>query len=109
MPDRHTLSRARSNPLLVGISPDLVPTIGPTIASPLQYGYRTKLTPHFQGPPHSVQKAWKRGEAPVVEDKPDWLKIGFHAVGTRNVMDIEVSRAFIPSRLSLTYACRSAR
>ncbi|KAI0691245.1 S-adenosyl-L-methionine-dependent methyltransferase [Cerioporus squamosus] len=72
-----------------GISPDLVPTIGPTIPSPLQYGYRTKLTPHFQGPPHSLQKAWKRGEAPVIEDKPDWLKIGFHAVGTRNVMDIE--------------------
>ncbi|TFK81679.1 S-adenosyl-L-methionine-dependent methyltransferase [Polyporus arcularius HHB13444] len=84
---RDTVIQAYKN--YSGISPDLVPTIGPTIPSPLQYGYRTKLTPHFQGPPHSVQKAWKRGEAPVLEDKPDWLKIGFHAVGTRNVMDIE--------------------
>ncbi|RPD70855.1 S-adenosyl-L-methionine-dependent methyltransferase [Lentinus tigrinus ALCF2SS1-7] len=84
---RDTVIQAYKN--YSGISPDLVPTIGPTIASPLQYGYRTKLTPHFQGPPHSLQKAWKRGEAPAIEDKPDWLKIGFHAVGTRNVMDIE--------------------
>ncbi len=45
-----------------------------------------------------MQKAWKRGEAPVLEDKPDWLKIGFHAVGTRNVMDIEVNSPFIANR-----------
>ncbi|KAL1952381.1 hypothetical protein VTO73DRAFT_1530 [Trametes versicolor] len=71
------------------IPSDLVPTILPTIGSPLQYNYRTKLTPHFQRPPFSFQKAQKRGDAPPVEGKPDWLKIGFHQVGTRNVMDIE--------------------
>ncbi|EJF58849.1 S-adenosyl-L-methionine-dependent methyltransferase [Dichomitus squalens] len=71
------------------IPPELVPPIQPTIGSPLQYGYRTKLTPHFQRPPFSFQKSQKRGEAPVVEGKPDWLKIGFHEVGTRHVMDIE--------------------
>lgn len=28
----------------------ILPPIGPTIGSPLQYNYRTKLTPHFDGP-----------------------------------------------------------
>ena len=75
----------------LGIPLDGVPTIQQTIGSPLQYGYRTKLTPHFQRPPFSFQKAQKRGSAPAVPDgKPDWLKIGFHEVGTRHVMDIEV-------------------
>ncbi|KAI1790508.1 S-adenosyl-L-methionine-dependent methyltransferase [Ganoderma leucocontextum] len=71
------------------ISPEFIPPIQSTIGSPLQYHYRTKLTPHFQRPPFSFQKAQKRGDAPVIEGKPDWLKIGFHQVGTRHVMDIE--------------------
>ncbi|KAI0825299.1 S-adenosyl-L-methionine-dependent methyltransferase [Trametes gibbosa] len=71
------------------IPPDLVPSIRPTIGSPLQYGYRTKLTPHFQRPPFAFQKAQKRGDAPVIDGKPDWLNIGFHKVGTRHILDIE--------------------
>ena len=31
------------------LPPELIPIIGDTIGSPLQYGYRTKLTPHFDG------------------------------------------------------------
>ncbi|KAI0369877.1 S-adenosyl-L-methionine-dependent methyltransferase [Pilatotrama ljubarskyi] len=84
---RQTVLEAYKN--YSNIPPELVPSIQPTIGSPLQYGYRTKLTPHFQRPPFSFQKAQKRGDAPPVEGKPDWLKIGFHEVGTRNVMDIE--------------------
>ncbi|KAI0358853.1 S-adenosyl-L-methionine-dependent methyltransferase [Trametes cingulata] len=84
---RQTVVEAYKN--YSNIPPELVPPIQPTIGSPLQYGYRTKLTPHFQRPPFSFQKAQKRGDAPPVEGKPDWLKIGFHEVGTRNVMDIE--------------------
>ncbi|KAI0656727.1 S-adenosyl-L-methionine-dependent methyltransferase [Cubamyces menziesii] len=87
---RQTVLEAYKN--YSSIPPELVPTIQPTIGSPLQYGYRTKLTPHFQRPPFSFQKAQKRGDAPVVEGKPDWLKIGFHEVGTKHVMDIEVSQ-----------------
>ncbi|PCH33130.1 tRNA methyltransferase [Wolfiporia cocos MD-104 SS10] len=59
--------------------------IGTTIASPLEYGYRTKITPHFDAPPKSAQKAG----AVDSENPPDWLKIGFNQVGTRKVMDIE--------------------
>ncbi|KAH9850606.1 S-adenosyl-L-methionine-dependent methyltransferase, partial [Lenzites betulinus] len=84
---RQTVLEAYKN--YSSISPDLVPSIRPTIGSPLQYGYRTKLTPHFQRPPFAFQKAQKRGDAPPLEGKPDWLNIGFHKVGTRHILDIE--------------------
>lgn len=72
----------------------------------MQYGYRTKLTPHFQRPPFSFQKAQKRGDASAaVEGKPEWLKIGFHEVGTRHVMDIEVSQIGATSGYSCSDLC----
>ncbi|KAF2164856.1 hypothetical protein M409DRAFT_24761 [Zasmidium cellare ATCC 36951] len=62
-----------------------VPTVGDTIGSPLQYGYRTKLTPHFDGPPggrrdkrHGIKVTW-----------PEVPPIGFMLKGTRKTMDIE--------------------
>ncbi|WYZ37329.1 hypothetical protein EsH8_II_000835 [Colletotrichum jinshuiense] len=65
------------------LSPELVPTIRDTIGSPLQYGYRTKLTPHFDGPPGFN----RRNKARQALDKvPD---IGFNAKGRRVVLDIE--------------------
>lgn len=33
-----------------GLIPELVPAVGDTMPSPLEYGYRTKLTPHFAFP-----------------------------------------------------------
>ncbi|KAJ3548487.1 hypothetical protein NMY22_g1238 [Coprinellus aureogranulatus] len=62
-----------------------MPTIQPTAPSPLQYGYRTKLTPHFEGPSKKIQK----GPRPPTTEQPDWLTIGFNKIGTRKVMDIE--------------------
>ena len=63
----------------------VVPAVGDTIGSPLQYGYRTKLTPHFDGPPggrrdkrHGKQVIW-----------PEVPAIGFMLKGTRKTMDIE--------------------
>ena len=62
-----------------------LPAVGETIGSPLQYGYRTKLTPHFDGPPggrrdkrHGKQVTW-----------PGVPPIGFMLKGTRKTMDIE--------------------
>ncbi|KAF7197281.1 tRNA (uracil(54)-C(5))-methyltransferase [Pseudocercospora fuligena] len=62
-----------------------IPTIGDTIGSPLQYGYRTKLTPHFDGPPggrrdkrHGQKVTW-----------PGVPPIGFMLKGTRKTIDIE--------------------
>lgn len=67
---------------------NLVPTVADTIPSPLQYGYRTKLTPHFDGPPGSHHHARKRRNLPrpAFESCPD---IGFMHKGRRSVIDIE--------------------
>lgn len=54
----------------------LLPSIGDTIGSPLQYNYRTKITPHFDQP----RKGFPEGEFP---------QIGFNEKGRRKVMDIE--------------------
>ncbi|KAF9221276.1 tRNA methyltransferase, partial [Gyrodon lividus] len=63
-----------------------VPTVLPTIGSPMQYHYRTKITPHFEAPP---KKARREQDSNPSSSKPDWLKIGFNEIGKRTVMDIE--------------------
>ena len=63
-----------------------IPSILPTMESPLQYGYRTKLTPHFELPSAKVKKVVATNGV-----KPDWFNIGFNKAGTRAVLDIEVS------------------
>lgn len=62
-----------------------IPTVRDTMGSPLQYGYRTKLTPHFDGPPGG-RRARRNGEAPEWEAVPP---IGFMLQGTRKTLDIE--------------------
>lgn len=63
----------------------LIPAIGDTIGSPLQYGYRTKLTPHFDGPPGGRRDRRQGNRATFTEVPP----IGFMLKGTRKTMDIE--------------------
>ncbi|TRX89848.1 hypothetical protein FHL15_009281 [Xylaria flabelliformis] len=66
------------------LPPELIPAIQETIGSPLQYGYRTKLTPHFDGPPGFLRRnASKRA---AFKERPD---IGFMMKGKRTTMDIE--------------------
>ncbi|KAF6840428.1 tRNA methyltransferase [Colletotrichum plurivorum] len=65
------------------LPPELVPTIKDTIGSPLQYNYRTKLTPHFDGPPGFHRKGKPRQALDKVPD------VGFNAKGRRIVLDIE--------------------
>ncbi|MCJ1282897.1 tRNA(m5U54)methyltransferase [Xylographa opegraphella] len=67
---------------------ELVPQIGSTIGSPLQYGYRTKLTPHFDGPPG------RRGRGPpkAGTERQGFAEvppIGFMLKGMRRTIDIE--------------------
>lgn len=69
------------------LPPELLPVIGDTIGSPLQYGYRTKLTPHFDGPPRTVSKQDRqRGVKNYFEEVPN---IGFMEKGRRITLDIE--------------------
>ncbi|KAK6226094.1 tRNA (uracil-5-)-methyltransferase [Colletotrichum tabaci] len=65
------------------LDPSLVPDVAETIGSPLQYGYRTKLTPHFDGPPGHHKRNKPRQALDRVPD------IGFNVKGRRAVLDIE--------------------
>lgn len=65
-----------------------VPPIQPTMPSPLQYGYRTKITPHFQAPPPKLDRETLQKEV-ADGSVPDWLKIGFNLQGQNKVIDIE--------------------
>ena len=71
-----TAYRAFSN-----LRPEQIPRVGDTMPSPLKYGYRTKLTPHYDMAQmesvNGVKKFTKR---------PD---IGFAIKGRRKVLDIE--------------------
>ncbi|EMC91931.1 hypothetical protein BAUCODRAFT_79431 [Baudoinia panamericana UAMH 10762] len=68
-----------------GLPASAVPAVGETIGSPLQYGYRTKLTPHFDGPP-MARKDKRAGKKVIWEEVPP---IGYMRKGTRKTMDIE--------------------
>ncbi|KAH9865405.1 hypothetical protein J1614_008988 [Plenodomus biglobosus] len=68
------------------LRPDLLPVIGDTIGSPLQYGYRTKLTPHFDGPPDARRSDGRKGIKRTFKEVPP---IGFMKKGTRTTIDIE--------------------
>ncbi|KAK2850612.1 hypothetical protein FQN49_005491 [Arthroderma sp. PD_2] len=65
-----------------GILPELIPAIGDTMGSPMQYGYRTKLTPHFTQPARHRKQEHGSGPSEVPP-------IGFMMKGRRKVMDIE--------------------
>ncbi|KAK7536267.1 S-adenosyl-L-methionine-dependent methyltransferase [Phyllosticta citribraziliensis] len=68
------------------LAPHLVPEIGETIGSPLHYGYRTKLTPHFDGPPGQKRSDRRNGIVKKFQEVPP---IGFMKKGTRHTIDIE--------------------
>jgi tRNA (uracil-5-)-methyltransferase len=65
--------------------PELVPAVGDTIGSPLEYGYRTKLTPHFDGPPGG-RRDRRNGVKTHWDEVPP---IGFMKKNTRHTIDIE--------------------
>ena len=79
-----------------GLSPAAIPVVQPTIASPKQYGYRTKLTPHFDAPPRSAQLKKQEAKPGAQKTRADveperWKpRIGFDQKGRKSVLDIEV-------------------
>lgn len=72
-----------------GLTPNVIPAVGDTIGSPLQYGYRTKLTPHFDGPPGSMTRRAKRSDLSERKGFEEVPPIGFQLKGTRKTIDIE--------------------
>lgn len=73
-------------PFITDLPTTSIPPIEFTVGSPLQYGYRTKITPHFDAPPKKLQKNVEGRP----EGRPGWLNIGFNKIGKRTVLDIEV-------------------
>ncbi|KAF2857344.1 S-adenosyl-L-methionine-dependent methyltransferase [Piedraia hortae CBS 480.64] len=80
---RHIIEKAYTN--FSGLDPQRIPPVGETIASPREYGYRTKLTPHFDAPPNA-RRDRKAGREVKWDKAPP---IGFMQKGTRKTMDIE--------------------
>lgn len=72
-----------------GLTPNVIPSVNDTIGSPLQYAYRTKLTPHFDGPPGSMTRKVKRSDPSERKGFEEVPPIGFQLKGTRKTIDIE--------------------
>ncbi|KAG9001089.1 tRNA(m5U54)methyltransferase [Tulasnella sp. JGI-2019a] len=93
-----------------GLPTHVVPPILPTIPSPKTYGYRTKITPHFDVAPNSRGKRRgkdaKSDQKDATPAKPFDLTIGFGEKGRRRVIDIEecviatpmLNKALTPAR-----------
>lgn len=98
----------------------LVPTILPTIGSPKQWGYRTKITPHFDAPPKWAKEKLTKLQAEAastgeeealnVEDeaRKGWeCRVGFERKGKPGVMDIEecpIATSVLNTQLTLSRA-----
>lgn len=80
---RRIVEKAYAN--FSGLVPELVPSIGETFPSPMQYGYRTKLTPHFAQGGAKKRSNADQEESPEVKVPP----IGFCYKNRRADMDIE--------------------
>jgi len=70
------------------LTPELIPAIDDTVASPLQYSYRTKLTPHFDGPPGSLSRKVRRDNS-LKRGFEEIPPIGFNLKNIRRTIDIE--------------------
>lgn len=82
---RRIVEKAYAN--FSGLIPELVPTVEDTFASPIQFGYRTKLTPHFaNGGGGRSKKSDAAQEEPAEVKVPP---IGFTYKNRRMDMDIE--------------------
>jgi len=85
---RKVVEKAYTN--FSGLPMEVIPSILPTLPSPKTYGYRTKITPHFDVPAHARGKG-KDKEGTVTASKGNTfeLTIGFAEKGRRRVIDIE--------------------
>jgi tRNA (uracil-5-)-methyltransferase len=87
---RNVVSKAFKNYAM--LLEDQLPTVLPTLPSPLQYNYRTKLTPHFELP-RELRKPrgkGKAGQAPSSSERATFeVNIGFHRFGGKDILDIE--------------------
>ncbi|PWN36582.1 S-adenosyl-L-methionine-dependent methyltransferase [Meira miltonrushii] len=86
---RNVVQRAFKN--FSHLPEDLLPPAKSTLPSPLQFNYRTKLTPHFELPRELKRRRGARGRDETIEKPKEvpYVAIGFDKVGTKQVLDIE--------------------
>lgn len=86
---KSTIANAYKHFAPLRLAESLVPEISDTVASPLQYGYRTKITPHFDMP-HKVKQLEVRPPLGFGQKgRPKWRKETLEVGGTGPILDIE--------------------
>lgn len=71
------------------LADNLLPQIGETVASPLQYGYRTKITPHFDMPRRLKTLEVRPPLGFGQKGRPQWRKETINEGGNASILDIE--------------------
>ncbi|CAI4045248.1 tRNA (uracil(54)-C(5))-methyltransferase SKDI_11G2640 [Saccharomyces kudriavzevii IFO 1802] len=72
------------------VAENLLPQFGTTVASPLQFGYRTKITPHFDMPRIKEKKLTERPPLGFGQKgRPQWRKDTLHIGGHASILDID--------------------
>ncbi|CCK69238.1 tRNA (uracil(54)-C(5))-methyltransferase KNAG_0C01250 [Huiozyma naganishii CBS 8797] len=71
------------------VSEGLLPEIGTTVASPLKYNYRTKITPHFDMPRRATTLEVRPPLGFGQKGRPKWRKETLEVGGTAPILDID--------------------
>ena len=94
---------------------DIEFSVAPVISSPRDYGYRSKITPHFAAPRHRAENTDSHGPTPKDQPKtrPEEFPIGFLRQGTRfDIVDVphcDIATEAINARLPEMRASIRAR
>lgn len=86
---KKTIARAFSHFAPRLVSEGLLPEVGQTIGSPLQYGYRTKLTPHFDVPRKAKTLQTRAPLGFGQKGRPQWRTETLEQGGQASILDIE--------------------
>lgn len=86
---RNTIVRAFQHFAPRLCSEGLLPEIGKTIGSPIQYNYRTKLTPHFDVPRKVTEMKTRPPLGFGQKGRPKWRQETLEVGGNASILDIE--------------------
>lgn len=86
---RNTISRAFQHFAPRLCAEGLLPEVGKTIGSPIQYNYRTKLTPHFDVPRKVTEMKTRPPLGFGQKGRPKWRTDTVDVGGSASILDIE--------------------
>ncbi|CCF59100.1 hypothetical protein KAFR_0G00670 [Kazachstania africana CBS 2517] len=73
------------------VTEKLLPQVDDTVASPLEYSYRTKITPHFDVPRKVKVLEYRPPLGFSQKGRPTWRKEALEVGGNGSILDIEES------------------